>query len=68
MLIDVRKLVLLPLKALLFNVLVFRTAFTSVLFDLNLVQILSWFLNWGEARLQTVRSGGSLFENHALKS
>lgn len=68
MLIDVRKRVLLSLKALLFNVLVFRTAFIPVQSDLKMVHILSWFLNWWEVRLQIVRSSGSFFESHTLKS
>lgn len=68
MLIDVRKVVLLSLKALLFDVLVFRTAFIPALSDLNMVHILSWFLNWWEVSLQIARSGASFFESYTLKS
>lgn len=40
MLIPVRKPVLLPLKALLLNLLVFGIVFTTVQFDLNMVKFL----------------------------
>ena len=58
------KLVLLPVKALLLNLLIFWIIFTTVQFDLNIVKFLFWFLKWWETRLQKVKCDDSFFENY----